>query len=669
MPRPLAAAAALIATSLAAAAAPEPCAIFVKLRDDTNLRAVHGRLVKSATADKALDVAPTIEVLESRARGASWSGLFEAVGEAKLAEFRAASSRQMKMQGPDLASWFRVELSPNACTADALEDLLKLPQVEAAYPAPLPVQPPLPPNYAPQQTYFGSAQIGIGANDVRALPGGTGAGVRIVDVEYQFNSNHADLAAVTRIGPPAVDPFPDNDHGTAVMGQLVSLPNTYGTTGGAYDAQVRFCPANTAQGYNPASAILIAAASLQPGDIILIEQQAVGPLGEYVPVEWQRANYDAIVAAVGSGIIVVEAAGNGGQNLDGPAFSTGNSGHWPFLPQNNSGAIIVGAGTPNSRTRLSFSTYGSRVDLQAWGSNVYTTGYGGTYFSEGPNFYYTCCFGGTSSASPIVATAAALLQANHRARFGASLSPARVREALIASGSPQPDPQNGKIGPLPNIPAAIAYIDSNSDCNSNGVPDPFDIAQGTSNDCNQNTLPDECDLASGLAHDANSNGVIDECEGVTILLPAPGATGIPTAATLQWSSAPANPNYDITLSRFADLSSPLLTFSTTSTTASITQGTLSPATTYYWKVSTRRGQTASPSTPLVASFTTLVPPPPCRTDFSHDGIVDTVDLVFFLGRFGTIVSPGAPGDTNHDGVIDTRDLVKLLGEFGRHDCP
>jgi hypothetical protein len=68
------------------------------------------------------------------------------------------------------------------------------------------------------------------------------------------------------------------------------------------------------------------------------------------------------------------------------------------------------------------------------------------------------------------------------------------------------------------------------DCNNNGLPDPDDIATGTSLDCNANGIPDECDvlqpsldcdanglldsceLAAGTANDCDANGLIDSCE-------------------------------------------------------------------------------------------------------------------------------------------------------------
>jgi hypothetical protein len=50
------------------------------------------------------------------------------------------------------------------------------------------------------------------------------------------------------------------------------------------------------------------------------------------------------------------------------------------------------------------------------------------------------------------------------------------------------------------------------DCNDNGIADPDDIAEGTSNDCNANGIPDECEIAADPALDADGSGILDECE-------------------------------------------------------------------------------------------------------------------------------------------------------------
>jgi len=58
-------------------------------------------------------------------------------------------------------------------------------------------------------------------------------------------------------------------------------------------------------------------------------------------------------------------------------------------------------------------------------------------------------------------------------------------------------------------------------------------------------------------------------------------------------------------------------------------------------------------------------PLPDPADLNHDSVVDTTDLVQFLGLFGDTVTPGAPGDLNNDGLVDTADLVYFLGRFGQ----
>jgi hypothetical protein len=50
------------------------------------------------------------------------------------------------------------------------------------------------------------------------------------------------------------------------------------------------------------------------------------------------------------------------------------------------------------------------------------------------------------------------------------------------------------------------------DCNSNSIPDDWDIKQGFAFDCNGNLIPDECDIDDGTALDCNSNSIPDGCE-------------------------------------------------------------------------------------------------------------------------------------------------------------
>jgi hypothetical protein len=223
------------------------------------------------------------------------------------------------------------------------------------------------------------------------------------------------------------------------------------------------------------------------GDIILLEIHRPGPrhnfqsrndqLG-YIAVEWWPDDHAAIQYAVGKGIIVVEAAGNGAENLDDGLYDSRPAGFptsWrnPFNPANpSSQAVLVGAGAPPpgthgrnhgaDRSRLGFSNFGRRVDCQGWGREVTTTGYGDLQGGSNTDLWYTDRFSGTSSASPIVVGALACAQGVIRAQGGTLLTSNAAIAALRASGSPQQDepgrPATQRIGNRPNLRQLIPQV-------------------------------------------------------------------------------------------------------------------------------------------------------------------------------------------------------------------
>lgn len=440
--------------------------IYVKFRDDLPVRLREGKLVALGANANALNAVARL-LNRVAAAGAKWERL-HSVAEERLNELREVAQRNTGKAMPDLNTAYILRLPKSMKAGVIIDELNALDLVEIAEPMPLPAPDPVAGNYQSQQGYLNAAPGGVGAQYAWTQLAGAGGNVWIADVESNWNFNHTDLNSPTLLGAASTLTAQENiDHGTAVLGVLAARNDGIGTTGIAYNSSLFVAARQTAAGFNPAGAITTATAALRPGDIILLEMQADGPAAgsvDYVPIEWNSASYNAIQVAIGNGIIVVEAAGNGGQNLDSSIFNTGHS---PFLPAHDSGAIIVGAaavpgGSDTDRSRLDFSTYGSTVDLQGWGEFVVTTGYGDLYSAGGMNSLYTTSFNGTSSASPTVAGACAALQAHHKiTNAGAVLTPFEMREILRGTGSPQTAgtyPVTQNIGPRPNLAAALPLV-------------------------------------------------------------------------------------------------------------------------------------------------------------------------------------------------------------------
>ncbi len=380
--------------------------------------------------------------------------------------------RKTGHQLADLNNYFVVPVSSTADAEDLVNRLNRLPEIETAYPEPRPVPavdlPPTTPEYDSIQYYLRPAPGGVDADYGQTVPGGNGFGVRIVDVEGNWQFDHEDLESAVGglLGGEPIDNSDWRNHGSAVIGILIAGDNGYGVTGIVPDADIGMVSIG---GTTVAEAVLLAADSMQAGDVMLIETHAPGPrydfqertdqLG-YVCEEYWQATFDAIQRAWAKGIIVCEAAGNGAENLDDVIYA--NVFDTTFR---NSHAIMIGAGAPPSgvygvdRSRLSFSNYGSRVNLQGYGRGVTTAGYGWLFSGAGdPRQYYMADFSGTSSATPIVAGAATALEGIYKLRYLQPIDADRLRDVLIATGSPQQYNTYDHIGPRPDIRAADSAL-------------------------------------------------------------------------------------------------------------------------------------------------------------------------------------------------------------------
>ncbi|WP_103866336.1 S8 family serine peptidase [Aquimarina sp. I32.4] len=300
--------------------------------------------------------------------------------------------------------------------------------------------------------------------------GAMGQGVKISDIEYSWGKlDHEEFVNQDIAYGTSHDANISEDHGIAVMGILVGdEDNNLGIKGTAPKAVGRVY--SEIQGR--AVAIIKATQNSQAGDVIVLEMQIGGPEGKYVPADITQSVWDAVKAATDVGVIVVAAAGNGSANLDSSPYSA-------YRNRGDNGSIIVGAGTSNSaHNKLGFSTYGQRVNVQGWGHNVFTTGYGNVTYDNDYKKEYTATFSGTSSATPIVTSAVACIQSYAKEKLGKLITPREMRDLLMSTGVAQGS--GGHIGPLPNIKKAIKNLGNVGGC-SDG--DSVSVTFSNTTDC------------------------------------------------------------------------------------------------------------------------------------------------------------------------------------------
>lgn len=401
--------------------------------------------------------------------------LIKSMDSAKVIELEKQAGRSKYRPLRSLTSYWRIDARDKAHDiSEILERLNALYEVDKAsmeMVASDPLVNAADDPYNATQDYLDAAPEGINARWAWTQSNSEGAGTGFVDLEQGWFPAHEDYASKS---PSIV--YGDNrdgvgfykgNHGTAVLGEVAADDNTLGVVGIAPSVNsvrmVSHYDAGTNTNGHVADGILAVIPSMSPGDVLLLEIQR-----SFLPTEIEDADFDAIRLAVASGIIVVEAAGNGNNNLDAytNAFSD-NIFDRTSVDFRDSGAIMIGACESTlPHDRWTYSNFGNRIDCFAWGENVTSCGYGDLDAGTGDNSTYTDTFGGTSSASPIIVGAALILQGMHEANTGTRLSPTQMRALLSdpASGTLQGGGTPGDIGVMPNL----QYIISNT---LNIVPD------------------------------------------------------------------------------------------------------------------------------------------------------------------------------------------------------
>lgn len=366
----------------------------------------------------------------------------------------------------DLESNQAVEL---AYLETMVRDAAITPEDEGAYPA----------RY---KGHFDGNHVGINARSPKVWGVCDGTGIGLVDLEAGWNLNHEDLPSP----PPPVYNLnrPVGNHGTAVLGIIVGADNGKGIVGLAPGATVlklvsHIKPTSALfpamDQWDVAGAIVDALTSglMKPGDVLLIEVEALGSSATVgYPVEIVALWFDAVRLAA-SQMVVVEAAGNGdgvgvGRDLDAWQDAA-TARKLSRRPTEDSGAILVSACASavhpaKSHRRMDFANYGTRVDCYAWGQQVYTAGGDGNLTPGEPNInrWYTKGFGGTSAASAIIAGAAILLQCLALLDIGNRLTPSQMRKLLSdpTTGTAVVTAGGQLIGVMPDLVKILVKLPS-----------------------------------------------------------------------------------------------------------------------------------------------------------------------------------------------------------------
>lgn len=438
--------------------------VHVKFVEGSDVTLRDGRLAGAP----GVDLAPVAAAL-ARVDVRSIAPTF-AVDRARARDWKARGEAQSGRPGPDLSLWFTLRIAGGpAAVAALVNDLNAAVAVEIAHPEAIPelavvsvpgVEParaaaePLTPDFSLQQGYLYNPPVGLNAPAAWAYAGGNGAGGKFIDVELCWTEDHEDFpfARLFYVGGATQDPTYET-HGTAVLGEVVGQRNGYGVNGFAFGIDGYGVVAVTVAEWPTVPHYFQEAVDhLAAGDVWLIELQMYPPGRQATPMEYLQVNYDVIWTGVWArDVICIEAGANGSQNLDDPSW-----GGIFNRSIRDSGAIMVAAGTPSGLVAESFTNYGSRMDVHAWGSSIVTTGYGDLYNGGTLQTRYTGSFNGTSGASPMVAGSALCLEGIARAAFGSPLTPVQIRSALRDTGTPQQGTR--LIGPRPNLGAAAARI-------------------------------------------------------------------------------------------------------------------------------------------------------------------------------------------------------------------
>jgi hypothetical protein len=289
--------------------------------------------------------------------------------------------------------------------------------------------------------------------------------IKVVDMEqgWRFNSTTSYLrldsankpilgGGINNTNLPPLSPTSHEVHGEKTINTLFGItsnPNRINGLCKGADAQIASTWFNSStSGERREAALTSTLNNINIRDIVLLELQISRKGYDKLPVEIESAMFNVILAGVNAWFIIIEAAGNGGHNLNNPHLypalvNTINPSKNPpiDLRTNSSGAIMVGGTNPPNRVNI-----GNRVTCNCF-AQLCTTSSGATFDS-------------TSLASAILTGLVAHFQnmaIDSSQGIGRRLSITEIRQLLKSLPYPIPN-----VSPYANFRAFL----NNSNINS-----------------------------------------------------------------------------------------------------------------------------------------------------------------------------------------------------------
>lgn len=445
--------------------------LIVKFTEEAKVRMSNGTPYSKAGADLSdlfafLSRHPEIKMYRET----------ESVSEEMLDYLEANGERNTGKDLANLNNFYVLQSRNNVDPMALILEVIELNNLETAFYAPNVEEAcadvaPVTPEWTNSQNHLEAAPLGVNALYAWGYhTGGNGNnGSWCIDVEQNWTENHEDFPAAFSVLYGG-DGGTVAEHGDACVGLVAACNNSYGMTGISYDVE----PYAISWPQQPGAdnddqfenSFVNADAILISGESYFIEIHAQGPSPggvcdagcgncsqwRYIAVEYWDNVFTAIETGTANGIIVYEAGGNGQMNLDNAIYG----GRFNRAIR-DSDAIIVGATDPNTHEAKCWSSYGSRLDCNGWGSGVWTLGYGDLQDLAGEVQDYTSSFSGTSSATPIVTGSGNDLQGIAQEKYGVTLNSAQIRSILSFTGTPWEGTRD--VGERPDLVEAINWLE------------------------------------------------------------------------------------------------------------------------------------------------------------------------------------------------------------------